>query len=327
MVFGVMGTSAGRGIGHPCVRRWVRRHPEIRFSQCADDPAVLDLCDRLGLAPVVRDLGGEDNLTVLVDSGHRVLRTYKPFITRRRLAEIQRLRHMLARAGLRVPVPEQIGCTSQFRCGSRWAEVEPFFASPSNAPVDPVEIFGGLGRLYRALAGVPALATYDLRRSFVSCSTLRRWVSANVTDGLIEAERADEIRRRLRRLERLWVDPRELPMQVIHTDPHAGNIMAIAPNEFVYLDFGGAESAPRIHDVAIAYMYLLSAAPDCPGAAAEQLPALLDSYAAGARTTLTQREQEALPIYTAAVALYYEICDWAPGMDAVSTWSLDSIDM
>lgn len=320
----VVDVSAGEGIGHPRVRRWVQRHPAVPFGQRADDAALLDLCDRLGLAPVVRDLGGEDNLTVLVDSGRRVLRTYKPFVTRHRLAEIQRLRQTLASAGLRIPVPEQIGGVSVFRCGSRWAEVEPFLTLPASGKPDPVTLFRGLGRLHRALAGMPALTTNDLRRSFVSCSTLLRWVSANIADGIIEAGRADEIRQQLRRLQRLWVDPGELPVKVIHTDPHARNILADA-NRSVYLDFGGAESAPRIHDAAIALMYVL-AAYGCPDTAAEHLPALLDAYGAGAHSALTRREHEALPVYTAAVALHYEICDWASGMDAISAPLLDSID-
>ena len=322
----VAGVSAGEGIGHPRVRRWVRRHPAISFDQSADNPAVLELCDRLGLAPVVRDLGGEDNLTLLVDSGRRVLRTYKSFITRRRLAEIQRLRCTLAAAGLHVPVPERIGGISLFRCGPRWAEVEPFRTLPSPGKSDAAALFRGLGRLHRALAAVPALATHDLRRSFVTGSTLVRWVSANVADGLIDTERAGEIRRRIRQLERFWVDPYELPMQVIHSDPHAANILAIEPDEFVFIDFIGAELAPRIHDVAIAYMYVLYAARDRLGTVAEKLPALLDEYAAGAHRRLVRREYEALPVYTAAAALYYEICDWAPGMDAISAWLLDSID-
>jgi Ser/Thr protein kinase RdoA (MazF antagonist) len=280
----------------------------------------------LGVAPVVRDLGGDDNLTVLVDSGRRVLRTYKPFVTRRRLVEIQRLRRTLAAAGLHVPVPERVGDVSLFRCGPRWAEIEPYVTLPSTGPFEAEALFRGLGWLHRALAGIPAMATHDLRRSFVSCSTLLRWVAVNVADGLIDAGRAGEIRRQLRRLNRRWVDPGGLPVQVIHTDPHAGNILATDSGDFVYLDFGGVESAPRIHDVAIAYMYVLSAAPGCPAAAADQLPTLLDAYAVGAHSTLTRREHEALPIYTAAVALYYEICDWAPGMNAVSGWLLDSID-
>ncbi len=115
-------------------------------------------------------------------------------------------------------------------------------------------------------------------------------------------------------------------MQIIHTDPHAGNIVATDADDFAYLDFCGVESAPRIHDVAIAFAYLLSSAPHNPVLIADKLPALLDAYADGAQSILGRREHDALPIYAAAVAIYYDICDWDPGMSTISAWLLNFIN-
>jgi Ser/Thr protein kinase RdoA (MazF antagonist) len=168
------------------------------------------------------------------------------------------------------------------------------------------------------------VVTHDLRPSFVSCPTLLRWVSANVADGLMNPVRANDLRRQIHRLNSHWVEPDDLPVQIIHTDPHAGNIVAIGADEFVYLDFGGVESAPRIHDVAIAFTYLLAATSTTPEEMLDQLPALLDAYATGAQSRLRAREDEALAVYTAAVAIYYDICDWGHGWSAISARLLDS---
>ena len=108
---------SGRGDeepGHPLVRGWLRSHPGVPFGQDSTDPAVTRLVAGLGLGQVQRDLGGMDNLTVLVDDGRHVLRSYKPFVTVERIVELQRLRRSVQAAGLTTAVPVEI----VGRCGS-----------------------------------------------------------------------------------------------------------------------------------------------------------------------------------------------------------------
>ncbi|HVX45385.1 MAG TPA: phosphotransferase [Mycobacteriales bacterium] len=293
---------------HPLVRAWIRQHPNTPFYQAPDDPAVLALADRLGFGPALRDLGGEDNLSLLLGSRRHVLRTYKPFISRRRVLDLQRVRADLAAAGLTAAVPLSVDGASVFRCGPRWAEVEPFLDLPSGGTSSP-ELFHGLGRLHSALARIPPPASRDLRRSFVDAGTLRRWVGANVVDGLVAGDTAEEVGRQIDQVESRWIDPGGV--QLVHADPHAGNILAAGADDYVYLDFTGIEVAPRVHDVAMALMYQMA------GSDHHEIPELLDAYSAGAGNPLTDRERAALPACAAAIALYYDICGWASGWRAI----------
>jgi hypothetical protein len=138
--------------GHPRVRGWIRSHPSVPFGQRADDLAVGRLVEDLGLGRVDRDLSGEDNLTVSVDRGRHVVRTYKPFVSRSRVVDLQRLRAAIRAAGLVTPVPIEVAGDSVHRCDWRWAEVEPYLQLPSVGPsVDAgYRVFCGLGRLHRA---------------------------------------------------------------------------------------------------------------------------------------------------------------------------------
>lgn len=302
--------------GHPLVRGWVSSHPGVPFGQDSTDPAVTRLVTGLCLGQVRRELGGMDNLTVLVDGGRHVLRSYKPFVTAERILELQRLRRSVQAAGLTTPVPVEITGRSVHRCGQRWAEVEPFLQLPVPPCPDPAAVFAGLGRLHRVLAALPSLSTADLRPSFVSVDVLREWVEINSAEEFLTPERASQLRHLLDRVEERWIQPDSLPVQLIHTDPHPGNILdggGPPASEFVYLDFGGVEVAPRAHG-----------RPDIPVARiVGRLPLLLDSYDQTNPALLTQQERDAIPAYGAAVAAYYDICGWGPGWRSLGTQLLD----
>jgi Ser/Thr protein kinase RdoA (MazF antagonist) len=310
--------------GHPLVREWIRRHPGVRFGQQADEPAVGRLAGDLGLGRVERDLGGEDNLTVLVDQGRHVMRTYKPFVSRSRVTDLQRLRGSLRAAGLITPVPIELAGDSVHRCDWRWAEVEPYLQLPPvGQPVNAdSRLFRGLGQLHRVMATLPDIETTDLRLSFVAVETLQTWVRLNVEAGMMTADRAVEISALLDAVRRRWVKPDSLPTQMIHTDPHAGNIMPTHDGQFIYLDIG-AEVAPRVHDVAIALAYQLAEPGTDLDEVAKMLPQWLEAYEDGARDRLAGAEREALPVYAAAVTLYYDICGWAQGWRALGRRLLD----
>ena len=311
--------------GHPLVRGWVRSDPGVPFGQGSTDPAVTRLVAGLGLGHVERDLSGMDNLTVLVDGGRHVLRSYKPFVTAQRIVELQRLRRSLQAAGLTTPVPVEIAGRSVHRCGQRWAEVEPFLQLPVPEP-DPAAVFTGLGQLHRVLASLPTLSTADLRPSFVSVDVLREWVEINSAEEFLTPERGSQLRHLLDRVEERWIQPGSLPVQLIHTDPHPANILyggGPQASEFVYLDFGGVEVAPRAHDLAVAVVYQLSSPANPMAHVVGQLPLLLDSYDRTNPVPLTRKERDAIPAYGAAVAAYYDICGWGPGWRSLGTQLLD----
>lgn len=184
---------------------------------------------------------------------------------------------------------------------------------PSNGDSSsPVQLFHGLGRLHRALAEIRRLSTRDLRRSFVTGGTLRRWVTANADEGLVPIATAKRIRRQIRRFESRWVSANDLPIQLIHADPHAGNIIGAGEDTVVYLDFSGVETAPRVHDLAIALTYqLVAGSVTIDGLQGDALPQLLNAYSTGAGVRLTEHELAALFVYAAAITLYYDICGWA----------------
>src|SRR5689334_6532490 len=74
-------------------------------------PALLDaLSERYGLrAESAKDLGGSSNLNLLVESrdgGERyVARVYRPWVTPKRLADMQLVRRRLAEGGVPAPLP------------------------------------------------------------------------------------------------------------------------------------------------------------------------------------------------------------------------------
>ncbi|MFC7625962.1 phosphotransferase enzyme family protein [Microlunatus sp. GCM10028923] len=294
-------------IGHPLVRSWVRRHPDREFEQAADAPAVRRLLRELDLGPDAYDLSGEDHLNLRVGGGRLVLRSYKPFITRPRILDLQRIRAGLAEQGLRVAVPIMIGGRSVFRCGSRWAEVEPYLDhQPTRGR--PEELFAALGRLHRALLRLAPPTTSDLRATYVDPSTLRRWLRRNTAEGAIADP--EELEPMINELGRRWVPAERV--QPIHGDPHGENLRQTADGP-VYFDFGGLATAPRTWDLAVAHAYLLRTPGPRPDPAA-----LDDAYQRAAQSDLTDRERSALRVYPVAVALMYAICGWGEGWRTIA---------
>lgn len=294
-------------IGHPLVRSWVRRHPDREFEQASDAPAVRRLLRALDLAPEAYDLGGEDHLNLRVGDGRLVLRSYKPFVTRPRILDLQRIRAGLAEQGLQVAVPISIGGRSVFRCGTRWAEVEPYLDPPSVEP-SPTDLFAAIGTLHRALRRLPPPTTRDLRPTFVEPATLRRWLRRNRAEGATTDP--DELVPMIEDLAGRWV-PAEA-VQPIHGDPHGINLRQTA-NGPLYFDFGGLAPAPRTWDLAVAHAYLLRSRGDRPVRAT-----LHDAYQDATHSDLTPRERSALRVYPAAVALMYAICGWGEGWRTVA---------
>lgn len=293
-------------IGHPLVRSWVQRHPEHEFEQAPDTPAIMRLLRELDLGQETCDLSGEDHLNLRVGAGRLVLRSYKPFVTRPRILDLQRIRAGLAEQGLRVAVPIRIGGRAIFRCGTRWAEVEPYLDhQPSRGT--PEDLFAAIGRLHRALRRLPAPISRDLRPSYVDPGTLGRWLRCNATDGATSDP--DELAPMIKELGRRWIPAEEI--QTIHGDPHGANLVHTDDGP-VYFDFGGLAKAPRTWDLAVAHAYLLRTEQ------ASDPARLYDAYASAAERALTPGERSAVRVYPIAVALMYAICGWGEGWRTIA---------
>ncbi len=277
-----------------------------------DNPAVRRLATEIAPGAQLADLGGTFSLNVALAPAELVLRVHQPFVTRQRLRALQEVRRALAGRGLVVPVALPWRGSTMFRCGSRWAELERYIPSERPAPMPEAYawLFGAMGTLHRALAGLdlsvprPAVSTYG------PPSTLLRWLP--VTEAAVrddpEAEAIARLLRDLvRRLRSQWVPATELPVQLVHGDIRLGNLRRTPEGETVYLDFGFLARRPRIHELgyALAWMLLAFDGHRAPGHFAwERVAGLVAAYEAAAGARLTMAEQRALAPYAAAVPLY-----------------------
>jgi len=111
-----------------------------------------------------------------------------------------------------------------------------------------------------------------------------------------------------RRLRMRWVPAARLPQHLVHGDMRLGNVCRSAEGETVYLDFGFLATRPRVHGLgyALAFMVRAFEARGEPGGFAwESVPELIEEYVRETRSPLTDLEREALPLFTAAVPLYF----------------------
>lgn len=90
----------------------------------ADDPAVAALIDRVAAGDVWTDLGGAFNLNVRIDAAPPVvLRVHRPWVRRRRVAGLRRLRERLRHTPVRVAHPTtRVSGRDLVRVADRWAE-------------------------------------------------------------------------------------------------------------------------------------------------------------------------------------------------------------
>jgi len=279
------------------------------------DPDVQRLLADVAPGDTATDLGGTMSLNLRLHAARLVLRVHRPLLSRARLVALQRVRRRLSDMGLVVPAPLAWRGATLFRCGARWAELEPYVESsrPEPSPDAYAWLFGAMGRLHKALAALdpldvavprPIIATYG------PPSTLLRWLPAAEAAVRHDSE-AIAVLRRVRvlvgRLRAAWVPANALPVQLVHGDIRLGNVRRTADGTPVYFDFGFLANRPRIHDVAYALSWMILR-PDSRGTAEgfpwQTVPALVAGYEAAAGVELTPLERRALGVYTAAVPLY-----------------------
>jgi Ser/Thr protein kinase RdoA (MazF antagonist) len=192
---------------------------------------------------------------------------------------------------------------SVFRCGAYRAQLEEYV--PDLTPVTGIALFAAIGDLHRAMSAYAQPRPRPQINTYVSPVTLRRWLNLNHATN--KADTAELIRM----LRRQWVPSNRLPTHLIHNDPHPDNVRQSANTPF-YLDLGGAAPGPRIHDLAYALAYTLFDYQETADLATfpwPEIPRFLKAYENNAGS-LTDEERTALAPYTAAVPIYYTVCDW-----------------
>ncbi|HEY3606481.1 MAG TPA: phosphotransferase [Pseudonocardiaceae bacterium] len=310
----------GAVIGHPVQRAWYTRHGHRPGRPTVADPGVGELVARLAPGTGLVDLGGSDSLNLLLDDLGIVLRVNKPFVSRRHILADQELRRYLAARGIGVAAPVVRHGVSVFRCGVYWAQLEEYV--PDLTPATGTALFVAIGELHRAMSAYTRPRPRPQIRTCVSPRTLRRWLNLNHAAG--RADTAELIGM----LRRQWVPSNILPTHLIHYDAHPDNIRQTA-NTPCYLDLGGAAPGPRIHDIAYALAYTLfdyQETADLVTFPWPEVPNFLKAYEKNAGS-LTDEEHTALAPYTAAVPIYYTVCDWGDrGFGHVARWLLTHPD-
>jgi Ser/Thr protein kinase RdoA (MazF antagonist) len=315
-------------IQHPRLVRWATDDPAEPGRLPLTAPHVRLLCAAIAPGAPLADLGGVMSLNVCLgprEPGSLVLRVHQPggVASRPRLLAQQEVRRRLADRGLRVPVAVPWRGATVFRCGNRWAELEPYL--PNERPAPTIEsyvwLYGAMGVLHRALAAMEVCVPRPIAATFAPPGSLRRWlpVTEAAVHGASEAaDIARLVRDCVRRLRPRWVPAAELPVQLVHGDVRLGNVCRTPagttgqPGDTksapVYLDFGFLARRPRVHDLAYSLAFMVWALGHLPAPERfpwESVPRLIDAYQAAAGWRLTPVERRALAPYTAAVPLFY----------------------
>jgi Ser/Thr protein kinase RdoA (MazF antagonist) len=149
------------------------------------------------------DLGGVMSLNVRLGDD-LVLRVHQPFVSRRRLLALQRVRHYLARQGARVPTPLSWKGETVFRCRDRWAELEAYLPNErlGHSLGAYTWLFQATGTLHAALADLDLPVPRPLVATYAPPGSLRRWLP--VTEAAVQGNpEAEDVARLLRDLVRL----------------------------------------------------------------------------------------------------------------------------
>lgn len=302
---------------HPRLRAWWTDDPADPGRALLSDPDVQKLIAAISPESRATDLGGVMSLNVRLDAAGLVLRVHQPFVSRRRMLALQKVRRALARQGLLVPTPVQWRNAPVFACRDRWAELETYLPHERRAPTFDayVWMFGAMGALHRALAGLDLEVPRPLVATYAPPGSLRRWLP--VTEAAVQgdteaADIARLLRSLVRQLRQQWVPATKLPVQLVHGDVRLSNVCRSIKDRTLYLDFGFLAQRPRIYDLAYAMAFMLLAlgghrAPE--HFAWERIPQLVEAYEAASGVDLTPRERAALAPYAASVPLYAAALD------------------
>ena len=311
------------------------------------DPELRRLATEVAPDGTARDLGGWMSRNLLLEPAGVVLRVHPPFVSRRRLVAVQRVRQALADQGLTVPAALPRAGSTAFRCGDSWAEAERYIPHERLASTweSYTWMFRAMGTLHRHLSALDLAVPRPPTSLFAAPNTLRAWLPTTEA-AVVRDAGATRIARSLRdllgRLRHRWVSPVHLPCQLVHGDVKLENFGSGASGETVYLDFGFVTRRPRIHDLAFSFNHsVLTVDGDVPNEP-DAFPwhrarQLLAEYEDSVGAPLTAKERQALAPYVATVRIYHaayagfgpDPAEWlhnsVPAL-RFSTWLLDHPD-
>jgi len=302
---------------HPRLLSWWRDDPRDPGRPRANEPDVLRLANQLAPGSSAHDLGGVMSLNLRLDPAGLVLRVHQPFASQARLLALQQVRSCLADTGLIVPVTLERLDKRLFRCRNRWAELESFIPHTRLPPsFDSYGwLFEQVGIPHRGMSSIEPASPRPLVATWTTPDSLRRWLGmteATVAHDPEAVEIAARVRGLGRRLERVWVPPARLPVQLVHGDARLSNICRTPDGHSVFFDFGFAAVRPRVHDLAYALVFVtlgMDGARAPQSLAWDVIPALISAYEQAAGIHLLADESSALLPYAVAVLLYHAALD------------------
>jgi Ser/Thr protein kinase RdoA (MazF antagonist) len=267
-----------------------------------DDPAVSALIDRVARGAGWADIGGGFNLNVWIDAEPPVvLRVHRPWVRRKRVAGLRRLRERLQRTQVRVARPVPISGCDLLRVADRWAEIEEFIGhvQPPAGEDSCVRLFEELGRLHTALKAVwepSPPEPFDDHRTFGQLRYSVGFTRRRLGPG------SEPVVRRMRHLTGELSKLRkevELPCAPIHGDYKLGNAGELSDGSWVTFDLDFVRVRERLYDVAGSLHQF-----DRSGELLEPRR-LLDAYEGTAPEPMTRDEHRWLPGALALIPLHW----------------------
>lgn len=310
----------GTSTSPPALPRWFgpRASP--------DDPAIAALIDRIADGAGWADLGGGFNLNVRIDVEPTVvLRVHRPWVRRRRVTGLRRLRERLQQTPVRVARPLPICGHDVLRVADRWAELEELVdhVPPPADEGSTVRLFEDLGRVHTALRAVWEPGPPEPLDDHRTFGQLRH--SVGFTRRRL-GPRSEPVVHRMRQLTGELARLRgevELPVAPIHGDYKLGNVGELPDGSWVTFDLDLARVRERVYDLA-ASLHLVAPGGDLP-----EPHRLLDAYERTAPEPLTPDEHRWLPGALALVPLHWAataglvgggIHEAQAAMTAAETW-------
>jgi Ser/Thr protein kinase RdoA (MazF antagonist) len=283
-----------------------------------------------GLAGPTTDLGGSENLNLLVEQpeGAYVARVYRPHVSVARLEAIQKARRHLSQVGVPValPVPDSNGACSA-RLGDNLIEVERYVVS--HAKMDSLARVGEglrlLGRIHTALGDLglemegiePAFANHVpsaglTDRVRVGTGRIRGWGPTDEERRV--ADLADRLAESLEEREAQFPLPVTQP---VHGDFWDDNVL-FSPNGIALVtDFGMMGQRPRTDDLALTLFFTSIDVADLSYDTV-LLDDLLVAYRRDLSPPLSDVELQAVPLAICRQPLW-SIAVWVAQLDDVQS--------
>jgi Ser/Thr protein kinase RdoA (MazF antagonist) len=267
-----------------------------------DDPAVAALIARVAREARWADIGGVFNLNVRIDAEPPVvLRVHRPWVRRRRVEGLRRLRERLQETQVRVARPIRISGRDLLRVADRWAELEEFIdhVQPRAGKDSSVRLFEELGRLHTALKAVWEPSPPEPLDDHRTFGQLR--YSVGFTRRRLGPGSEPVVRRARQLIDELSAVRRgvELPCAPIHGDYRWGNAAQLLDGSWVTFDLDFVRVRERLYDIAASLHFVAQSS------ARLDPRRLLDAYEGTAPEPLTPDEHCWLPGALALIPLHW----------------------